>query len=46
MLKVFATLEKIFTDLFNIQGDIYSSGLLRDEFIENNTNNVRNNTRI
>ena len=46
MLKVYSSLEKIFTDLFNIQGDIYSSGLLRDEFIENNTNNVRNNTRI
>ena len=46
MLKVYSSLEKIFTSLFNIQGDIYSSGLVRDEFIENNTNNVRKHTRI
>ena len=45
MLKVFATLEKIFTSLFNIQGDIYSSGLVRDEFIIYNTANVRRYTR-
>jgi len=46
MLKVYSSLEKKFIELFCLQGDIYSSGLVRDEFIENNTNNVRKHTRI
>ena len=41
MLKVYSSLEKKFIELFCLQGDIYSSGLVREQYIIDNTNNVR-----